>query len=124
MIKKVHVLFVSLLLACAVTLSFTSCSDLNSVYTTNQTEYITITSRTTASDQNKLELTVAFANFSTTPATVDVYLEGQESPLFSDVAVSDGKISIDISNLEEGTHKIYVKSGNISSNLISITLTK
>ena len=124
MIKKVHVLFVSLLLACAVTLSFTSCSDLNSVYTTNQTESITITSRTTSSDQNKLELTVAFANFSTTPATVDVYLEGQESPLFSDAAVSDGKISIDISNLEEGTHRLYVKSGNISSNLISITLTK
>ena len=124
MLKKIHVLIVSLLLACAVTLGTTSCSDLNSEYTTNQTESITTISRTTSSNQNNLELSVDFANFSTTPETVDVYLEGQESPLVPDAAVTDGKISIDITNLEEGTHRLYVKSGNISSNLISITLTK
>ena len=125
MLKKVHLIFVSLMLSITLTAGFTGCSTNNSTEITKQTESITITSRTTtASEPDTLELTVAFANFATTPATVDVYVEGNDSPVKTGVAVTDGKISLDVSGYAEDTYKIYVKSGSISSNSISITITK
>ena len=68
--------------------------------------------------------TVAFSNFETTPTVVDVYIEGQEAAVKSNAPLTNGTFTINMSNLMVGTHMVYVKSGSVESNHISVTITK
>ncbi|WP_294431882.1 InlB B-repeat-containing protein [uncultured Treponema sp.] len=68
--------------------------------------------------------TVVFNNFETEPTAVDLYVEGQESPFKSNAQVTEGAFTINTKNLQVGTHKVYVKSGSVESNHISVTITE
>lgn len=73
---------------------------------------------------NSIEFEVSFSNFSTTPSTVDVYLENNYYAFLTDIPVINDRITVDFANLAEGTHTIYVKVEDISSNTVSITINR
>lgn len=123
--KKVHSFILSLLLAFALTANYTACSDATNLEKSTQLETITLTSRATGSiDKNTLELTIAFSNYADTPTKVDVYLQGRVNPVSSDTPVSNGKITIDVSELTDGSYGFYVKCGNVTSNTVSVTISR
>ena len=68
--------------------------------------------------------TVAFSNFASTPTAVDVYIEDQTDAVVSDVAVTSGTFTLDTADFGAGTYNVYVKSGSVESNRISITITQ
>ena len=124
MLKKLQILLAGILLACATITVISGCKNANLVETESDEKSIVITSRQTVpASQKLLELTIAFTNFSNTPTKVDVYFSGQTNPTFSNVEVTNGKISIDLSGYTTGSYTIYVKSGNVTSNSISFTIT-
>lgn len=123
--KKVHSFILSLLLAFALTVNNTACSDATNLEKSTQLETITLTSRATGSiDKNTLELTIAFSNYANAPTKVDVYLQGRVNPVSSDTPVSNGKITIDVSELTDGSYGFYVKCGNVTSNTVSVTISR
>lgn len=123
--KKVHSFILSLLLAFALTANYTACSDATNLEKSTQLETITLTSRATGSiDKNTLELTIAFSNYANAPTKVDVYLQGKVNPVSSDTPVSNGKITIDVSELTDGSYGFYVKCGNVTSNTVSVTISR
>ena len=123
--KKVHSIILGLLLALAMTVNYTACSDVNNTAETNQTESITLTSRATSSiDKNTIELTIAFSNYAETPTKVDVYQAGRENPVSTDTPVLNGKITIDVSDFADGTYAFYVKCGSVTSNSVTVTISR
>ena len=68
------------------------------------------------------EISVSFSNFSVIPETVDIFVEGVDTPIKVAASVKDGKISIDTTGFKEGTYKLYVKSGTVKSNSLSVVL--
>lgn len=123
--KKVHSIILGLLLALAMTVNYTACSDVNNTAETNQTESITLTSRATSSiDKNTIELTIAFSNYAETPTKVDVYQEGRKNPVCTDNPVLNGKITIDVSDFADGTYAFYVKCGSVTSNTVTVTISR
>lgn len=76
----------------------------------------------TAEVGDVVSISVAFNDFEANPTSVDVYVKESSVAVKTGVAVLDGKISLDTSRFEAGTCSLYVKSGNISSNSIAVTL--
>lgn len=84
---------------------------------------IKLSSETTNVKIGKIaEISVSFSNFSVIPETVDIFVEGVDTPIKVAASVKDGKISIDTTGFEEGTYKLYVKSGTVKSNSLSVVL--
>ena len=104
-------------------ISFTACSNGITSDPKNQLDPEQILLSSSISNVNEstnfIEFEVSFLNFSTIPSTVDIYIGN--GTFVSNVFVEGNKIKVDVSYLEIGTNIIYVKSGNISSNQISIT---
>ena len=66
-------------------------------------------------------LEVTFENFEKVPEKVDVYYEGNDNPLSSNLTVSSGKITITTpANYAKNTISYFVKSGSSESNHISL----
>lgn len=134
MIKKMRSIIAGILLVTGMIVCFSGCSsELNgSGGSTNpdsvveqKNETITLTARSSSSNgESFVDITIAFSNYSSNPASVDVYAEGRTAAIQTGVAVSDGKISFSVSALSEGTYNIYVKCGNVTSNSIPITIAK
>ena len=81
---------------------------------------IKLPSETTSATIGEIaEISVSFSNFSVAPETVDIFVEG---PIKEASSVKDGKISIDTTGFEAGTYKLYVKSGTVKSNSLSVVL--
>ena len=84
---------------------------------------ITISSETTSATIGEIaEISVSFSNFSVAPETVDIFVEEVDTPIKESASVKDGKISIDTTGFEAGTYKLYVKSGTVKSNSLSVVL--
>ena len=84
---------------------------------------IKLSSETTNVKIGKIaEISVSFSNFSVIPETVDIFVEGVDTPIKEAASVKDGKISIDTTGFKEGTYKLYVKSGTVKSNSLSVVL--
>lgn len=112
----------TLIAAFALAFGSVACSDGEDPTSVVQTETITLLANTTTSTESTVTISIAFANFSAAPTSVDVYAEGAATPIQTGVAVSGGKITLDLSSLADDTYKIYVKSGDVTSNSVSITL--
>ena len=88
-------------------------------------EKITISaSGTSAVIGGIVEVSVSFANFATNPEIVDVYVEGKADAIATGVAVSNGKITLDTAGYDAGNYSLYVQSGSVKSNVLSVTLTE
>ena len=84
---------------------------------------IKLPSETTSATIGEIaEISVSFSNFSVAPETVDIFVEGVDTPIKEASSVKDGKISIDTTGFEAGTYKLYVKSGTVKSNSLSVVL--
>lgn len=118
---KISSLFLFILLA----MSFVFCAndDGNDSPTQTEPEQIILSSSVSTVNESdtSVEFTVSFLHFSTIPSTVDVYLDNDSSAFESNVSVINNKITVNFSSLRLGTYKVYVKSGNISSNFVYIT---
>ena len=94
-----------------------------SVVLVKSVSLITISSETTSATIGKIaEISVSFSNFSVAPEKVDIFVEGVDTPIKEAASVKDGKISIDTTGFEAGTYKLYVKSGTVKSNSLSVVL--
>ena len=71
-----------------------------------------------------IELSVSFENFIENPGTLDVYESNLSEPVATGVSVTDGKISFSSMSLDAGTYNFYVKTNNITSNIINIQIVK
>jgi len=67
---------------------------------------------------------VVFSNYETAPSKVDVYIEGKETPVFKDVAVTKNTITLPTKDLSFGTSKIYVAKDDVKSNICSLEVRK
>ncbi|MBR0487625.1 MAG: InlB B-repeat-containing protein [Treponema sp.] len=86
--------------------------------------------KTTAKVGSKVTWTLT-ANNMDVPSTVDIYVDGSSTPFITGVALTDGKYEMTVKEawLEtdedddpiETTVKVFVKSGNVSSNKVTIT---
>ena len=86
--------------------------------------------KTSAKVGSKVTWTLT-ANNMDVPSTVDVYVDGSGTPFITGAAVTDGKYEMTVKEawLEtdedndpiETTVKVFVKSGNVSSNKVTIT---
>lgn len=68
---------------------------------------------------------VTFSNFTKNPTTIDIYIEGIYDAIASDVTVTNGSFTLSTNNpqfFDAGCYKLYVKSRNIQSNYIGITI--
>ena len=69
---------------------------------------------------DNISFTVSFSNFETNPAQVKVYVNS--SPV-GDYAVLNNRVTFPSNGYIEGTYTFYVKSGDVKSNSLNITLT-
>lgn len=82
----------------------------------------------TATVGDAIQISVTFKDFESYPTYVDVYENESSNPIKTgvvdvyNVGQISRKIELDTSYLEARTYNLYVKSGNISSNSIEITL--
>ena len=71
-----------------------------------------------------IELSVSFENFIENPGTLDVYESNKSEPVATGVSVTDGKISFSSADRNIGSYNFYVKTNDITSNIINIQIVK
>ena len=120
--------WLSLLLAAMMVFSalgFVACANDSGDDETEQVQGGTIAlsaTSTTATIGDTVTLSLAFADFDTNPTTVDVYVEESTTAIAMDVSVTNGKITLSTAGFDVGTYRLYVKSGSVKSNVLSVTL--
>lgn len=112
-------------IACAVlALGFIGCANDDDDDDETPAAAITLSCAVTTVEQGTaITGTVSFSNFATTPTAVDVYVEGVTDAVASGVAVTSGTFTLDTADFDADTYKVYVKSGSVESNHISVTIT-
>ena len=69
-----------------------------------------------------VEFSIDFENFQTPPTTIDIYNEGQEKAIATEVSISNGKFLLSTDNYDVKDYQLYVKKGNMESNRIEIEI--
>ncbi len=72
--------------------------------------------------EEQIELAISFENFIIKPTYIDVYVENNLNPIAEKVSIVNNKLSISPNDWESGSYKIFIKTGNIESNHITIKI--